>query len=253
MAKLDGFHRDFVHAFVTEATKLGRKLMAQKDLRDVPFSDTMLREIGLSLPQTKDALIAIPGIDAMKVDQWSKNYLTLTREYQKRYNDIMNEESRVFDPNHQIVDLVSDDENAFAGDDAFSDEEQGSRFFPGGESQNNAATANFNRQVAEAAASRSAAQSVKASQQASRKRQGGDEYSGGSRKRASGSGGKKGFKQYAHKEKKSNTGSGRGGGGGTAHGSKPSNTANMRKSRGLSTGGGAQRTFSGTGIGMMPT
>ncbi|KAF2278524.1 uncharacterized protein EI97DRAFT_465806 [Westerdykella ornata] len=117
--------------FVKTAKEEGQKILLQKNLRNQPFSDTILREMGLDLPRSLDEMLQIPGIEKEKVEHFGKNLLRLIertrqaygnelpppREQPARYRVIVSDEEdddeseTPLDPNHQvkpIIDLCSE-------------------------------------------------------------------------------------------------------------------------------------------------
>jgi len=255
IANLSEVEQEVLESFVEEARKECKKIMNKKDLRTVPFTDTMLREMGLQLPSTQDEMRRIPGIDPLKVDLYSKPFLALTSRWRQSRNDMMlgaQNPIKPFDPNHQIVDLVSDDaENS--DNEELSDQET-SAYFP---NTNTKAAADFNMQINQAQEERQAAQSAK-----TKKRPAADDSrTSESRKRSSG-GGRSFAKKFAFKDKKKNdAGPSRSTSGGEAPKRKSSSTytanTGRAKSRappaGAASGGAGQRKFMPGGIGMMPT
>jgi len=255
IASLSEIEREVLESFVEEARKECKKIMNKKDLRTVPFTDTMLREMGLQLPSTQDEMRKIPGIDSLKVDLYSKPFLALTARWRQSRKDMMlgaQNPIKPFDPNHQIVDLVSDDAED-SDHEELSDQEQTSAYF-----QMNRAVADFNMQMNQAQEERQATQATK-----TKKRPAADDArTSGSRKRSSG-GGKSFAKRFAFKEgKKSDAGPSRSTSGGEAPKRKSSSsyTANTGRAKsrgppttGTASAGGGQRTLMPGRIGMMPT
>jgi len=251
--------RDAIDGFVQEAKMKCAELMRKKNLRTTPFTDTMLFEMGQHLPVDMAGLRRVPGIDPLKVDAFGEQMLVLTRVWKRNYDNMMHGGANPqvpYDPNHQIVDLVSDDENAFAGNEDFSDEESNSKFFGRQDTGPSTATADFNRQLAEAQAQRVS----QAATQSKKRPAAEDSRSGGSRKRNSGSGNKRGFaKKFTHKEKKGGDSAAptRAASGGEPKRKTSStygaNTGRAKSKGSTGGGGGGQRTFAAGGIGMMPT
>ena len=259
MQGMSEIQRDAIDGFVQEAKMKCAELMRKKNLRTTPFTDTMLFEMGQHLPLDMAGLRRVPGIDPLKVDAFGEQMLALTREWKVNYDNMMHGGANPqvpYDPNHQIVDLVSDDENAFAGNEDFSDEEPNSKFFGRQDPEPSTATANFNRQMAEAQAQRQS----QAAPQSKKRPAAEDSRSGGSRKRNSGSGNKRAFvKKFAHKEKKGGDSAApsRAASGGDPKRKTSStygaNTGRAKSKGSTGGGGGGQRTFVAGGIGMMPT
>lgn len=252
--KLHHVHQMVLDDFVEEGEKECRRIMHARNLKTVPFTNTMLRQMAMTFPTTEAEMRRIPGIDQMKVDEYSKHFLALTRQWKQTLNEMMHggaNPNKPYDPNHQIVDLVSDDGGDTYGSEVeMSDEEQSSRFF----GQETRAAADFNSRMEQATRNRMT-QAAK-----TRKRPAADEgRSGPSRKRSSGGGsGKSNFyNKHAYKGNQAGSGTSRAGSGGGAVRRKSSSTYSANtgraKSKGASAGGGTQRTLMAGGIGMMPT
>ena len=258
MQGMSEIQRDAIDGFVQQAKQKCAEIMRKKNMSRTPFTDTMLWEMGQRLPVDMAGLSRVPGIDPLKVEAYGEQMLVLTREWKRNYDNMMHGGANPqvpYDPNHQIVDLVSDDENAFAGNEDFSDEEPNSRYFGAQEPGPSTAAADFNRQIEEAKAQRLS----QAAPQGKKRPAAEDNRSGGSRKRNSGSGNKRGFeKKFTHKEKKGgdSTAPTRAASGGEPK-RKTSSTyganTGRAKSKAATGGGGGQRTFAAGGIGMMPT
>ncbi|PSN62622.1 hypothetical protein BS50DRAFT_532006 [Corynespora cassiicola Philippines] len=141
VANLDEFQQDVLRDFCVGAKEMARNIMMQKGLRKQPFSDTVLREMGLDLPRSEKELLAIPDIDPDMVRTYGKKFFQLienTRafygeslppsrhgrrrvsEAQEYDDDDEEEERRPLDPNHRVVvDLCSSPpEQAMAYDNA---------------------------------------------------------------------------------------------------------------------------------------
>ena len=139
LADLDPIHRDIVDNFVEQAGKEGKSIMMKKGLRSQPFTNTILREMAINFPRTKDDLLQIPNIDPDKVDLYSSHYLRIVKQYRQFYESSMVEarENIPRDSNHQIVVEISSDED-YGDDEGLDDlasddyEEEGERssYFP---------------------------------------------------------------------------------------------------------------------------
>ncbi|KAF1811261.1 ATP-dependent DNA helicase [Eremomyces bilateralis CBS 781.70] len=116
MGRLNDIHRLYADEFVEEAGKLCRNLVIEKDLRVVPFSDTVLRHMAIRFPRSQDDLLRIPGIEPRMVERFGERFLALITRAKRSYEEAMSdphtagEDDEVFDPNHRhVIDLVSDD------------------------------------------------------------------------------------------------------------------------------------------------
>ena len=128
-------HRDIVDTFVHEAKGECQKILINRNLRQVPFTDTMLREMAIRFTSTKQQMLKIPGIDPDKVNAYGDRFLKLVQSARQHYEEIRNAtEDRPFDPNHRnVVDLISDEEDEIFATSEKEDTEyspvQQSRFF----------------------------------------------------------------------------------------------------------------------------
>lgn len=114
--------------YMEEAKRLAQKILMEKNLRNQPFSDTILREMGLDLPKNEPELLMIPGIDADMVGRYGKRFLRLINKVRSFYGpnvpkpknqtsrsrvieeDEDEEDQTPMDPNHRVVvDLCSSD------------------------------------------------------------------------------------------------------------------------------------------------
>ncbi|KAF2813675.1 ATP-dependent DNA helicase [Mytilinidion resinicola] len=145
IANLDPLQQSVLENFMEEAKRKAKKIMVLRSLRSQPFSDTILREIGISLPTTQEELFQIPGINADMVRLHGKVFLDLA----KRTKEIFLPQ----DPNHQIVNLISSDEESDAPEEYSASSEgeeddeplQRSSYFPPPD------VAAFNKRLSQAA------------------------------------------------------------------------------------------------------
>ena len=63
IADLDDTHRYVLQDFVEKSREAVTKIMASKSLRRRPISDTILREIAIAFPRTKEDMLNIAGMD----------------------------------------------------------------------------------------------------------------------------------------------------------------------------------------------
>jgi bloom syndrome protein len=155
-----------LEAFMVEARSLNESIMMKKGLRNKPFSDTTLREMGLDLPRNEDELLAIPGINPDMVEHYGRRFFSVVENTRDCYGDYPPKRRNVafkrrrvvkqedegdededddqtpMDPNHQnVIDLISsdaepeedfppdmaDDTNYFdSDDDEFDNDDDGS-------------------------------------------------------------------------------------------------------------------------------
>ena len=125
MEQLEEFHRMTVDGFVSECKNYQKELMMKRGLRSPPFTDTMLREMAIRFPQTKEEFVAIPGVDAEKFELYGAKFLEKIRDAKRSYEEITGN-ARAPDEAagaQRFVDLVSDedDEQPANDDDDYGD------------------------------------------------------------------------------------------------------------------------------------
>ncbi|KAJ5835647.1 hypothetical protein N7447_001673 [Penicillium robsamsonii] len=122
--RLDHMHRVVVEDFQEHAKIMLQDLVVKKGLRCQPFSDQVLRDIGISFPKNLAELSVIPGIDKDKVQRYGRQILGLVDNAKRRYLEMTQEAETsgiVPDPNHHnVINLSSSDE--YSDDDLFMDE-----------------------------------------------------------------------------------------------------------------------------------
>ncbi|QGA13768.1 hypothetical protein EYB26_001419 [Talaromyces marneffei] len=118
LAELDNNQQIVVEDFVANAKELCQQIMMEKHLRNQPFSDAILREMAIHLPEDTNAMNAIPGINKDKVRIYGSRFLKLIRNAKKLLSDIRSNNEVIHDPNHtNVINLDSDDE--YGNDDDF--------------------------------------------------------------------------------------------------------------------------------------
>ena len=127
MQELDETHQSVIEAFMTRAKKKSGDILMRKGLREQPFTDTILREMVIRFTLTEHDMLQIPGIDRERVRLHGKEFLSMIKESYMFYMGAMgkggeaapqrraqmdedDDDGRVYDPNHEIVNLVSDDD-----------------------------------------------------------------------------------------------------------------------------------------------
>ena len=123
MADLDEIRRQVVEDFLQNAKQLCQRILMEKSLRSPPFTDTMLRDFAIQLPNTINEMKRISGIDEAKVQLYGARFLPLIKNAQKLYEDLQEKElEKVQDPNHEnVIDLVSDDEGKNKENEEYSE------------------------------------------------------------------------------------------------------------------------------------
>ncbi|OJD27398.1 hypothetical protein ACJ73_01211 [Blastomyces percursus] len=257
LSRLDSLQSIIVDEFMFYAKEACHEIMMNRNLRNQPFPDAILREMAISLPQNKNQLLKIPNIDPDKVDRYGIQFLRLIRRAEDRYQELLaerdREEALVPDPNHEIVINISSDSEISLGediDDFFGDtraaggplEERSSYFEIDGE------VAAFNARMSQLESARNSDPTNNNSTC----------QAYGSSKRGSGSYNRYGKNSFRGKNTKSRAG----GGSGTSS-RKPGNPRSKKNTQSSSThatkrgpghsGSGSGSGPRGGGIGMMPT
>ncbi|KAF3899246.1 Bloom syndrome protein [Trichophyton interdigitale] len=100
--------------FLLRAKGKCEQIKMEKGLREQPFPDAILREMGIRLPSTLSELSRIRNIDPDKVERYGSKFLKLIARSKKYYEDIAGGREQgedVHDPNHEnVVTISSDDE-----------------------------------------------------------------------------------------------------------------------------------------------
>ncbi|KAG0158253.1 hypothetical protein PDIDSM_5766 [Penicillium digitatum] len=122
--RLNQMHRVVVEDFQEHAKIMLQDLVVKKGLRCQPFSDQVLRDMGISFPSNLAELSAIPGIDQDKVKRYGRQILGLVDNAKRRYLEMTQEAETsgvVPDPNHHnVINLSSSAE--YSDEDLFMDE-----------------------------------------------------------------------------------------------------------------------------------
>ncbi|KKY20138.1 putative family helicase [Diplodia seriata] len=124
MVALDELHQDVVEEFVREGRSECQKILIGRNLRSHPFTDTVLREMAISFPETQKELMNIPGADAQMVTLYGERFLRLVKRYKNNFESMtgqhLQQADKVKDPNHEIIEISDEDEED--DDAAFEDE-----------------------------------------------------------------------------------------------------------------------------------
>ena len=124
LERLNPIHRHIVEDFVDNAKKQSHDIMVRMDLKQQPFSDSVLREMAINFPQSEEELLSIDGINAERVRLHGRRFLKLIQEAYKNYEAMMMaQEDRPVDPNHENVVEISDDDADSQSSQEFSDVE----------------------------------------------------------------------------------------------------------------------------------
>ena len=126
VADLDEDEKDLLENFVSEGKQIAKAIQLRRGLSRQPFSDTVIREMGLRLPTTEAEFLQIPTIKPDMVKLYSKKYSGLISNMKEvkghqnpvsRRRRLPDEDEVTYDPNHQVIDLLSDDSDSDYGSD----------------------------------------------------------------------------------------------------------------------------------------
>lgn len=242
MARLDELHQDVVEAFVLAGRSECQRILMLRNLRAHPFTDTVLREMAISFPDTQKELMEIPGIDHHMVTLHGERFLKLIKQFKNSFESMSGPKpDRVMDPNHEIIEISDEDDEEDEGNyeeelDLDDGEDIRSSYFQQHEADPEVAA--FNERYSQARTSAPAAgRSTRPVTGVQRYTSGKKAYSRKGSRRSSTSGYSRGRGGSAGITKKAPNKKREGGGGG--------GSTNFSKKGGG--GGGA------SGIGMMPT
>lgn len=131
LANLDDMHRHILDDFVEKARKAVKKIMMNRDLRRNSISDSMLREMVIDFPATKDNLLGIRGMSDDLCEVYGSELLKLIEVAQSNYlaiKDAQGDDEFYAGAGQDGVFEISDDNDDFVVDDDFDevdDESQG--------------------------------------------------------------------------------------------------------------------------------
>jgi bloom syndrome protein len=132
MALLDPSHLHILKNFVDEARATIRKVMEMKGHRRRAVTDTVLREIAIAFPQTKEEMLLVEGMTEDTYQIVGPALLRLIQQARKNYDAIKRAQDDLpetwggeDDVDNDIVEISDDDEAADEDDaaDEFDDSE----------------------------------------------------------------------------------------------------------------------------------
>jgi len=147
MQHIPEVHQVIVEGFVDEARKVEERLRVKNNHRTRYFREVDFREMAINWTLNLEEMANIDGIDQDKVQRYGTKFLPLIERCYHNYEDMMGLNDRDMDDNHRnVIDLLSDEDDAFAEDQEEDPlEEEQSRFFPAKISK---AVQAFNNQMA---------------------------------------------------------------------------------------------------------
>lgn len=133
MEDLPEVHRFCIADFVQKAKAEDEKLRNKNGHRKPYFTDNNFRDMAIQWTATEKAMLAIPGIDQVKVKLYGKKFIPLVKKAHESYTQMNPNHNQDMDQNHRIViDLVDDDEETDEDeydDDNMSQTEEHSQYF----------------------------------------------------------------------------------------------------------------------------
>ncbi|QIX00135.1 hypothetical protein AMS68_005652 [Peltaster fructicola] len=244
---LDPLHQALVEDFVGRAGQKVREIMSRDRLRGALFPDSILRQMAMRFSETLPEMKKIPGIVPEQVDHYGPQFCKLIKQCRQSFEEMRGEiradAGTASNPNGNVIDLCTDDEDNLDDDDEDEEDEYGDfdgldvdeeELFSGTARPISAEVAAFNDRFAE---SQSAANRIKPATESKGK-------SGWKTKRReyrAVSGGSKGEGSYR-------------GRGGRASGGRPGGVSKKSTSRRPKDGAGRAKTsFKSSFISAMPT
>ncbi|KFY40065.1 hypothetical protein V494_03676 [Pseudogymnoascus sp. VKM F-4513 (FW-928)] len=154
-ANLSELHSHVIQNFLIEAKKLDEEIRNSRGIRKPIFTETQLRAMCINWMLELKDIKRIEGVNQEQVQKFGPKFVTLIRRFHAEYDSMVRDnEDRDMDHNHRnVIDLVSDNDDAEFDDDDEDDEErvsQGetSQWFQ--DRQVNSATHAFNQRIADA-------------------------------------------------------------------------------------------------------
>jgi bloom syndrome protein len=131
MEQLSPQRRDVVENIIAYSRRQCRNIMFSKSLRTQPFSNTVLRDMAILAPRTQQELLGVPGINQDMAKLYGKPFLDIIINSMEIYDVMKRANSptfeangsndkqlgrasktfKPFDPNHQEVITIDDDED----------------------------------------------------------------------------------------------------------------------------------------------
>ncbi|KAF2835866.1 ATP-dependent DNA helicase, partial [Patellaria atrata CBS 101060] len=108
MEQVEPIHKDFVENFVIEAEKKCKDILHKKNLREVPFTNTILRRMIIHWTKTEEEMLSIEGVNPEKVQRYGKPFRDMVKDYEADYIAAMHC-NLPQDPNHEHVIVLSSD------------------------------------------------------------------------------------------------------------------------------------------------
>lgn len=128
LESLSANHRFIIDDFLFHAKQECERIREANGLRNVPFTDTILRQMAIKFPRNLKELGEIPNIRPEMVERHGKRLLPLVKNAKERLESLGAEtddgEEQPMDPNHHVINLVSDDEESEYGSMPSEDDDE---------------------------------------------------------------------------------------------------------------------------------
>ncbi|KFY86543.1 hypothetical protein V498_07462 [Pseudogymnoascus sp. VKM F-4517 (FW-2822)] len=143
---------------LVEAKKLDEEIRNSRGIRKPIFTETQLREMCINWMLELEDIKFIAGVNQEQVAKFGPRFVALIRRFHTEYDQMMqHNEDRDIDQNHRnVIDLVSDNDDAEFDDDNDDDDEGDEEEISQGETsqwfqdrQINSATHAFNQRIAD--------------------------------------------------------------------------------------------------------
>ncbi|KAK0733488.1 hypothetical protein B0T26DRAFT_684589 [Lasiosphaeria miniovina] len=133
-ASLDEIHKECIRSFVEHATELEEDLRNKNNIRRAIFTEQQYREMAIRWTTTVGKMYTIRGMDRAKVDRFGAKFASLVKQFHTQYLAMMANNTnaptvtRTVSGNHDVVDLITDEEDSSGDEDGGEDLEL-SRYF----------------------------------------------------------------------------------------------------------------------------
>ncbi|KAK3383762.1 hypothetical protein B0T24DRAFT_518487 [Lasiosphaeria ovina] len=134
-ASLDEIHKECIRSFVEHATELEENLRNKNNIRRTIFTEQQYREMAIRWTTTVGKMYTIRGMDRAKVDRFGAKFASLVKQFHTQYLAMMANNNintptvtRTVSGSHDVVDLITDEEDS-SGDEDGEEDLESSRYF----------------------------------------------------------------------------------------------------------------------------
>lgn len=122
---LDPNHQAMVADFVDHASQKVREITSKDRLRGALFPDSILRQMAIRWTETPAEMKRIPGIVPAQVDHYGQEFCRLVRQWRMTYDEMIvdtgDTAGTAKNPNGNVIDLCTDDEDNDDNGDEYGD------------------------------------------------------------------------------------------------------------------------------------